>query len=181
MHHHNSDSLAERIAARTGQHPALCYQCGKCSAGCPVRAFAHDPPNRVVRFAQLGFEDHVLHSETPWLCAGCLTCSARCPQRFDLAAFMDAVRELARAESTSLPAPAIRKFHSAFLNQIRRHGRAYELGLVAEYKLATGRLLQDVTVAPGMFLRRKLGLTPHRISGRVALRRLFHRSEGGKS
>jgi heterodisulfide reductase subunit C len=107
-----------------------------------------------------------------------MTCTTRCPQGFDLASFMDAIREFAIASSQPLPARDTRKFHTAFLHQIERYGRAYELGLVAEYKLATGHLLQDVDVAPGMLLRRKLAFLPHKIHGRPALRLLFKRSSG---
>ena len=32
-------SLAAQVQQRCGENPARCYQCGKCTAGCPV-AFA---------------------------------------------------------------------------------------------------------------------------------------------
>ena len=179
--HAEPQTLAGQIAARTGQHPLACYQCGKCSAGCPVRAHADSAPNRVVRYVQLGLDEKALHAHSPWLCAGCMTCSSRCPQQFDLAGFMDALREIA-LERGITPDPDAAAFHEAFLAQIRRHGRAYELGLVADYKLATGHLLQDVDLAPAMLLKRKLGLLPHRVHNRRRARDLFRfcaRRNGG--
>ncbi len=168
--------VAELIAI-TGQDPAMCYQCGKCSAGCPVRAHADTPPNRVVRYVQLGLFDKAMTSKSPWLCAGCQTCTSRCPQSFDLARFMDAVRELARHRGLAAADSATAKFHTAFLNQIRNHGRAYEVGLVRDYKLSTFDLFQDVDVAPSMFLKGKLALFPHRVKNRETLRRIFRRTE----
>jgi heterodisulfide reductase subunit C2 len=174
----NSDrqTLAAEIAHLTGQDPMDCYQCGKCAAGCPVRDYADSPPNRVVRFVQLGFDTRALEARAAWLCAGCMTCTSRCPQEFDLAAFMDAVRELGRRRGVR-PDPDIARFHESFLAQIRRHGRAYELGLVRDYKLGTGHLMQDVDLAPAMFAKGKLALFPHNVRGRAVIARMFLRAE----
>ncbi|MDH7516390.1 MAG: 4Fe-4S dicluster domain-containing protein [Bacteroidota bacterium] len=168
-------SLADRIARLTGQHPFLCYQCGKCSAGCPVRAFTELAPNRVVRLVQLGFDKEALQAPSAWLCAGCMTCTTRCPKGFDLAGFMDCVRQIGRQENVPLPEKKIRRFHEAFLRQVERFGRAFELGLVAEYKMASGDLMQDVDMAPAMVLKGKLGFFPHRVNNPAAIRRLFQR------
>lgn len=173
MHEVHKDPFIEELTAITGQDPAQCYQCGKCSAGCPVREFAEDAPNRVVRYTQLGFYDKALHSNTIWLCAGCQTCSSRCPKDFHLAAFMDAMREMALKRNIKTTEKKTAAFHEAFLNQIRRNGRSHEMGMVIEYKLKTMDLLKDADLAPSMFAKGKLSILPEKIKDGSAMKQIF--------
>ncbi len=76
----------------TGQDPSQCYQCAKCSAGCPVVAAMDLLPHQVIRYLQLGLLEELLESRTPWICASCFTCAARCPRDLDLARMMEGVR-----------------------------------------------------------------------------------------
>lgn len=172
--------FVQEIFDLTGQDPARCYQCGKCSAGCPMREFTNIAPNTVVRYVQLGFYDEALRAATIWMCAGCQTCSSRCPQSFDLARFMDAMRELALRKKAPLPDADVTRFHTAFLDQIRQHGRAFEMGLVLDYKLRSGHMMQDVDVAPAMFLKGKIGLRPHRVRNTQAVREIFRRTSNDR-
>lgn len=169
--------ISEKIAEKTFQDVSLCYQCGKCSAGCPVRYYMDIAPNKVVRLIQLGFYDEALKSSTPWICAGCLSCSVRCPKEFNLAGFMDAVREIALERGVKVNQKQIIRFHKAFLNQIKKYGRLYEIGLVAEYKIKTMELLKDVDTAPGLFLKGKLGIFPEKIKDRKGIRKIFEKTE----
>jgi heterodisulfide reductase subunit C len=169
----HSSTLADKVEKLTSQSPMLCYQCGKCSAGCPVRDYMDESPNQVVRYVQLGFDDDAIKSSTQWLCAGCLTCSSRCPQNFDLAKFMDAMRQIALEAGVTIEEKDTVKFHSSFLNQIRKHGRAFEFGFVREYKLRSLNLMQDVDVAPEMFLKGKIGLFPHHVKDRDEIKKIF--------
>ena len=86
------DDLLEELAALSGQNVFACYQCGKCTAGCPVASIMDDPPHQIVRFLQLGDADKALKSSTPWACVGCLTCASFCPKGVDLARIMEALR-----------------------------------------------------------------------------------------
>jgi len=86
------DGLAKEVAALSEQNLYACYQCGKCTAGCPVASIMDDPPHQIVRFLQLGQTDKALKSDTPWACVGCLTCAGFCPKGVDLARIMEALR-----------------------------------------------------------------------------------------
>jgi heterodisulfide reductase subunit C2 len=166
-------SLLSRIREVTRLDPALCYQCGKCSAGCPMASEMDLKTNEIIRLLQLDAQERLLSSESIWMCLTCETCTTRCPNLFDPAAIIDALREIIVREHPDFIPRRIAAFHTAFLDQIRSHGRVFEFGLVASYKLRSGALFADVDSVPGMLVRGKLALTPKRIKGLRDLRRIF--------
>jgi heterodisulfide reductase subunit C len=83
-----------RIEELSGQNVYACYQCGRCSAGCPMAAEMDYLPNQIIRLVQMGLEEEVLHSKTLFICASCFTCQSRCPKGIDLARLMEAVRHV---------------------------------------------------------------------------------------
>jgi len=92
-------AFVTRIEALSGQDILACYQCGKCSAGCPAVWQMDLLPSQVIRYIQLGFEDEVLRSEAYWICASCLACNARCPKGIRIAEVMEALRQLRLRQS----------------------------------------------------------------------------------
>ena len=166
-------SLLSRIREVTRLDPALCYQCGKCSAGCPMASEMDLKTSEIIRLLQLDAQERLLSSESIWMCLTCETCTTRCPNLFDPAAIIDALREIIVKEHPDFIPRRIAAFHAAFLDQIRSHGRVFEFGLVASYKLRSGALFADVNSVPGMMARGKLALTPKRIKGLRELRRIF--------
>lgn len=175
---HARPSLADEIRSRTGRNPARCYQCGKCSAGCPMAAESDLRPHDVLRQIADGRRDALLHSPAIWLCLGCETCTARCPNDCDPAGAIDALRAIA-VEEGAAPPRAFDAFHRAFLEEIRGHGRVSEFAMIMRYKMRSGALLQDAANAPAMIARGKLHFTPTRIGGIDEVRALFRACEEG--
>lgn len=96
----------KKVAELSGQNVYLCYQCGKCSAGCPMGHAMDILPNQVIRLVQLGMQDDIAASKTIWLCASCLTCTARCPKGVDLARVMEAIRLLTLRKNKNYVEPS---------------------------------------------------------------------------
>ena len=151
-----------------------CYQCTKCSSGCPVAARSDLKPHEVVRLLQFDQREEVLASRFIWECTSCQTCTTRCPQKVDIAALNDTLRIMSHATGR------VPVFNEAFLASVRNRGRVYELGLMAAYKLRTGRLMEDADKAPMMLSKGKLPLLGSQVSGRAQRKAMFRRaSQGG--
>jgi heterodisulfide reductase subunit B len=166
---HITPDLAERVQEATGQNVYLCYQCVKCTSGCPVGEYFDWQPNQIMRAVQLGQEDIALHATTPWLCAACQTCTTRCPQGLDINAVMEFLTREALERGIQPPVPEVDYFNTAFMREVRLWGRAYEVGLMAEMKLRTLDVTGDMDLAVKMIRRNKLAFLPEigRPPGRV--------------
>jgi len=176
--------LAEIIQKETGENVFLCYQCQKCSSGCPVADHFDLAPNQVMRAIQLGQKEMVLHSKTIWLCAMCETCATRCPHEINITKIMDALKIMAQKEGIEPKVPSVSFFYHAALRGIHWFGRMYEAGLMAELylrQMVSGQLdlnqvwKQDMPLALKMLKAGKLKILPSigkpRLKGRVSERK----------
>jgi heterodisulfide reductase subunit B len=125
-------ALAEEIRERSGENVFLCYQCKKCTAGCPVAAYFDLTPHQVMRACQFGQTELVLNSRTISICAACETCSTRCPQGIDIARIMDELEIMAAEQGIKSKAPTVPMFYKSANRGINWFGRMWELGLMAE-------------------------------------------------
>jgi len=124
--------LAREIRERSGENVFLCYQCKKCTAGCPVAAYFDLTPHQVLRACQFGQADLVLNSRTISICAACETCTTRCPQGIDIARIMDVLEIMAAEQGIKSKAPTVPMFYKSANRGIDWFGRMWELGLMAE-------------------------------------------------
>ena len=85
-------SFVARIEKISGQKLLACYQCGKCSAGCPMAAHMDVLPNQIIRMAQLGMQQQLLAAKSIWMCVSCLTCNSRCPKEIRIAEVIESLR-----------------------------------------------------------------------------------------
>jgi heterodisulfide reductase subunit C len=160
-------------AARGVPTARECYQCGKCTAGCPVAYEMDIPPHQVMRAVQMGMRDAVLSSSTIWICAACETCSTRCPQDADPAGVIDALRRIAYANGIKTPEADVPLFHRIFLGTVRQFGRVFEAGMIGFYNLFSGHYTKDLGLAPAMLLKGKLSLLPSMHGDRKVLKEMF--------
>ena len=172
--------FAQRVEEMSGAHLGRCYQCLTCTLGCPV-AFAMDyQPHQLIRMVQLGIKQQVLSSSTIWLCAACEACATRCPNDIEIVKVMDSLRQIALREGVKAKEGALVTFHRTFLEEVRRWGRQYELGLMLKLKLRTRDLFSDLGLGLKFLSRAKLSLLPHRTKGAKEVNDLFKRVERGR-
>lgn len=169
--------LAEKIANDAGVTLSDCYQCGKCSAGCPMAHAMDLLPQQIVRSLQLGNADAVLNSKSIWLCATCHMCEDRCPNSIELTS----LNEHARFEAKKRKICAVKevdRFNDIFIQNIKLFGKSQEAILEGAYNLVTGNLLQDMDQVPHML---RAGLVRpekiHMVKERDNLREIIRAAE----
>jgi len=160
-----------------------CYQCGKCSAGCPMADRMDVIPSQIMRLVQMERLDKAMKAESIWLCVSCQTCSTRCPKSVNIAGIIDALRQLSVEQNVASPAQQRTVvFQKAFLDNIRRNGRLKELELVGFFKVGAFLkgpsltfLFKDSLLAPKMMTRGKFHLIGESVKDRDVVRRIFDR------
>jgi heterodisulfide reductase subunit C len=100
----------------------LCYQCGTCTADCPVAMRIKEfRPRQIARLAAYGQKDRLLGGDTVWLCAGCYTCYEHCPEQVRISEIVSALRKLALKEGIIHPT------YRALMKSIAETGYIYEI------------------------------------------------------
>jgi len=150
------------VQRHTGESITACYQCGKCSAGCPT-AYAMDlTPRQIMRAIQLGLRDEVLGSSAIWLCVSCQTCSLRCPREIDIAKVIESLRQVSLSEGRTPGQKDVATLYKSFMQDVRLFGRVHEASMGVLYNLRSLHPFDNVTRLPALFSRGKLRVVPRR-------------------
>ena len=174
--------LLDQIEAVGPFNIGACFQCRKCTNGCPV-TFAMDfYPDEVIRMVSLGQREAVLSCQTIWVCAACETCTTRCPNDVRIAELMDCLKEMTLRGGVSAAQPKILALHEAFLDNVKQRGRLYETTLLPAYLLKSGAFLDkwhsgtwryDLNLGRKMFSKGRLPLMPKSIKGKREVRKIL--------
>lgn len=101
---------------------SACFQCGVCTASCPIRELDDTfNPRKIMKLAKLGLKDQVLNNEFIWLCSMCFICLERCPQDVRPPDVMTVLRNMAAKEG--LAPPNLMKL----VQILAEKGRIYEI------------------------------------------------------
>jgi nitrate reductase gamma subunit/NAD-dependent dihydropyrimidine dehydrogenase PreA subunit len=152
---------------------SACFNCGVCTAICPLSVDGASFPRRMSRYAQLGQRDKLLASPELWSCYGCAECTESCPTQADPAAFMAAARRYAVAgyDHTRLAylLATSRVFTAVFVTAL--------VGLLAAFMYSVHRPADGSTLAFFDFIPSEtvhnMGIAAMAIMGVAALAGLF--------
>lgn len=75
-----------------------CFNCGNCTAICPLSTDETPFPRNNIRRLQLGLKEHILQSLDPWLCYYCGQCTETCPRGAEPAESQMALRRWLTAQ-----------------------------------------------------------------------------------
>ncbi|HEY3284154.1 MAG TPA: 4Fe-4S dicluster domain-containing protein [Armatimonadota bacterium] len=76
---------------------SACFNCGNCTAVCPLSDGVGSFPRRLIRLGQIGDRERLLSGPEAWLCYYCGECSETCPRQAEPGEYMAAVRRYATA------------------------------------------------------------------------------------
>ena len=175
-----TDSILQIVEERSGVDLRACYQCRKCTSGCPVAGLIQSPPSEIVRRLHLGAGNELLETDLVWMCLSCETCYARCPMKINIASVIDTMRTLALEKGASRPKGNMPLFNREFLRTVKDFGRSYDLSTIIGYKMGTKSFMKDTDKFPAMLKKGKIALLPPSGADKQMVKRIFSKARGDK-
>jgi len=171
----DGDFLRE-VEERSGQKLGPCYQCLKCTVGCPVAAYMDCGPNKLIRLIQYGQREKVLKSHAIWLCVSCMTCGTRCPNDVDMGLVMDTLREMSIEAGYAYESESnVVMLHEEFIRSVKMWGRLHEVTFFMPYMLRSLQILPNMPAGLALIARGKLPFIPRQIKGIDEIWRLYEK------
>lgn len=161
----------DEIAERSGQNIAECYQCTKCSGGCPFNSLMDYSVNQILEMIVYGLEDQLLSSKAIQMCIGCGTCEANCPAGFAMYRVMETLRAKAKEKGIQSRETKVPMFNKFFLETVEQSGRSHETGIAMKYVMANKSSIFEsglIGMGPKMLGAGLMGpgdMFPHKIQG----------------
>jgi heterodisulfide reductase subunit C len=148
-----------------GDKISECIQCGTCTGTCPVSYMMDITPRQIVALFRAGHLQDILESRSIWLCASCYSCRVHCPSGILVTDMMYALKRLAIDKKIYPKSFPVYALSEAFIDNVYKYGRNYEMGLAIKYFLKTDpmKLLGNATFGLNMMTRGRLAVLPTKI------------------
>ncbi|MGO9378195.1 MAG: 4Fe-4S dicluster domain-containing protein [Dissulfurispiraceae bacterium] len=187
-----ADSLAQEVAARSGQNLNACYQCRRCAAGCPVGEDTGVTPDRLIRMVLLGDRDAALNNLLVWRCVACYTCGTRCPNNIHTARITESLKQMVKEQHLKPLTPKIANFHKAFLTSTSHFGRVNEMEFMGIYEIKNAKseltrgggikaiieeLKNQMKLGKEMMKLKRLHISIDKVKGLAEIKRLFNKAK----
>ena len=181
------DAFWEQVKSIPGGEKILnCIQCGTCTGTCPVSYMMDITPREVVALFRAGHLEDILHSRTIWICASCYSCRVRCPSGILVTDLMYALKRLAMDMKIYPPKFPTYALSKAFISNIYKYGRNFEIGLAIRYFLKANpkKLIASAGFGLAMIRKGRISVRPQSIKKVKEIRAIIDRAnqlekEGG--
>lgn len=171
----NTDSIRKDILEYVDPQIYNCYQCGKCTSGCPLSDVFEYKPNQIIRLVLSGNIDDIINSNSIFLCLSCEICSSRCPQDVHIATIMNFIRNEAW-KARRFRIKSIARFYKTFLRIVGRTGRSFEPGLLLGLNILNGRFFNDMDLALDILRKRKIRMLPEFVKKRAGITKAINKN-----
>jgi len=96
--------LIEEIKKYGAFDISACFNCGNCTAVCPLAKDKASFPRKIIRYGQIGMDEKIVSSAEPWQCYYCGECSDTCPRQAEPGEYMMSLRRylIAKYDFTGL-------------------------------------------------------------------------------
>lgn len=181
------DYFLNRIQGETGENLSACYQCERCTNGCPVSHYMDLKPHQVIRYVQLGWREEILRSSTIWICLSCETCTTYCPNEVGVAETINHLRTMAAQSVIEPKEKYLAIFHRTFMEQLEKFGRVNEFWLMNAYtlkpgvlreKIKSGLMKDEFFLGLELLLKGRLHMLPRKSKGITKIRALYRLRKG---
>jgi heterodisulfide reductase subunit C len=113
-----------------GESFRRCFQCGMCSASCPMAGSMVDLPRRIVHMLQVGQLSELSTCNSQWLCSSCYACNVVCPRNVEIPKVMEGLRVMKLRNNDNFVEPL--ELPDCMLRQYP------QIALVAAFRKCTG-------------------------------------------
>ena len=91
-------NFAKDLIGYGSPNVSICFNCGNCTAVCPLSDERDPFPRNLIRYATVGLKKKILGSNQMWLCSYCNDCSDTCPRDAEPGEFVMATRRWAMSQ-----------------------------------------------------------------------------------